>query len=145
MAQDPQGCGAFPRLQKRAVALCESKLVSWSLAAGRLTLRLDAYLHVSQGQPGFDAGTAWEQPVELVLTGVEVQRAPAEAPLWLTGGAISLDGGPGLALLPLPLEHAGVARLVLEGESDRLEAAGLGLTAKALGEPRFVERFAGER
>ena len=145
MAQDPQGCGAFPRLQKRAVAIGESKLVSWSLAAGRLTVRLDAYLHVSQGQPGVDAGTAWEQPVELVLTGVEVQRAPAEAPSWLTGGTVELGGGPGLALIPLPLEHAGAARLRLEGESDRFEAAGLGLTVIALGEPRFVERFSGAR
>ena len=151
MKKDPQGCGAHPRMHKRAVALQESKLLAWKLDGQRLTVRLDAYIHVSQGQPGVDAGTAWEQAVELVLEAAAIDQAPAAAPLWLLEATVALGAAPGApladgsstALLALPLEHAGQVRLSLAGEGGRLLATGQGLTSTALGEPRFVERFAG--
>ncbi len=149
MAQDPAGCGGFPRLHKRAVALAESKLVSVTVEGARVRVLLDALVHVSQGRPGRDGGTAWEQRVELVLREAEVESSPAAAalPLWLEGGALALDGaaraGAEAALAAVPQAFAGEVRLHLWAGGAELSVRGRGLLVEEQGEARFVERFGG--
>lgn len=122
--------------------LHDSKIVAWTLADGRLVIRLDAYVHVSLGRPGVDAGTGWEQRVELVLEGAVLGVATAEAPLWITEGMVATAAGE-LALLPVPLELGGPVRLDLAGAGGRLAATGSAMSLSPAGEPRFVERVSG--
>ena len=79
MAQGPAGCGGFPRLHKRAVALAESRLVSVSVEGARVRVLLDALVHVSQGRPGRDGGTSWEQQVEARPASSSGSRAASRA------------------------------------------------------------------
>jgi hypothetical protein len=153
MAQDPAGCGGFPRLHKRAVALAESKLVSVSVDGARVRVLLDALVHVSQGRPGRDGGTSWEQPVELVLgeATVETPVAADALPLWLEGGALSLEGAPSApaegreaALVAVPQHLPGAVRLHLWAEGAALTVSGRGLWVEEKGAARFVERFEGD-
>ena len=155
MAQDPAGCGGFPRLHKRAVALAESRLVSVSVEGARVRVLLDALVHVSQGRPGRDGGTSWEQQVELVLREATIEASPAaEAlPVWLEGGALSLEGAPSApaegpeaaaaALVAVPQEFAGAVRLHLWAEGAALTLRARGLAVEEKGAARFVERFEG--
>jgi hypothetical protein len=145
VAQDPAGCGGFPRLHKRAVALAESKVSAVSLEGGVARVRLDALVHVSQGRPGTDAGTSWEQPVEVVLQGAVLEERPPELPLWLEGGSLTLGGaqGEGAALVAVPLSFAGEVRLHLWAGTARLSLRGSGLSVEEKGSARFVERFEG--
>lgn len=144
MAQDPAGCGGFPRLHKRAVALAESKLVAVSVEGGTVRVLLDALVHVSQGRPGRDAGTAWEQPLDLVLTGAQLEERPPELPLWLEGGTLTL-GDAAEGLLAVPLTLAGELRLHLSAGTARLSVRASALSVEEKGEARFVEKFAGDR
>jgi hypothetical protein len=145
VAQDPAGCGGFPRLHKKAVALAESKLVSVAIEGGRVTVLLDALVQVSQGRPGLDAGTSWEAPVALVFQAAQVEEAPAQPslPLWLEGGALTEGAGPEAALVAVPGAFAGEVRLRLWSADGRLTVRGSGLSVEEKGSARFVERFAG--
>jgi hypothetical protein len=152
VAQDPVGCGGFPRLHKRAVALAESKLVSFSSEGGGLRVLFDALVHVSQGRPGRDGGTSWEQAVEIVLREAAVESAPAPdaLPLWLEGGTLLLEGAPpapaesaDAALAAVPQTFAGEVRLHFWAGAEQLTVRGRGLSVEEKGAARFVERFAG--
>jgi hypothetical protein len=145
VAQDPAGCGGFPRLHKRAVSLAESKLVSVAVEGPRVTVILDALVQVSQGRPGVDGGTSWEQPVALVFQAAQVEEAPARAslPLWLEGGALAEGSGTEAALVAVPGALAGEVRLQLWAAAGRLTVRGSGLSIEEKGNARFVERFAG--
>ena len=137
-------CGGPPRLQRRAVALRESKLMSWKLLGTDLILRLDGYVHASLGVPGQDQGTGWSQELTLVVHGAHILEEPRELPLWISGGAATIAGEP-LALLPVPFDEQLPLVLRLEGAAETLAASGSGLTLAAIGEPRFVERVAAQR
>jgi hypothetical protein len=139
MAREPAGCGGFPRQVRRAVALGDSKVLQLTFTSSSLRIVLDAYVHVSQGKPGFDAGTGWSQQLQLVLGAAELLERPAALPLWLSAGAVDGDQG----LLPVPLQRPGPVQLLLEGAEGRLQARGEGLAVEELSEPVFVERFAG--
>jgi hypothetical protein len=148
VAQDPAvsgGCGGFPRLHRRAVALGESKLTSVSVEGGRVRVLLDALVHVSQGRPGLDSGTSWEQPVALSMEQGAVEGLPAALPLWLEGGALVLGPGEGegSALVAVPQAFAGEVVLHLLADGARLTVRGRGLSVEEHGSARFVERFAG--
>jgi hypothetical protein len=132
-------CGGPPRLQRRAVALQESKLLRWSWRGADLLLRLDGYVHVSLGAPGQDQGTAWSQELELLLRNARVLEEPRELPLWISEGALDKDSAL-LLLLPVPFEERGSMLLKLAGAEGALVASGDGLGVSAVSEPRFIER-----
>ena len=145
MAQEPAGCGGFPRLHKRAVALAESKLVSVAAEGETVRVLLDALVHVSQGLPGVDGGTSWEQQVELAFEQAVIDRHPGELPLWLEGGGLAQGGpaSPEAALVAVPQQLAGEVRLHLWAAGAQLIVRGRGLSVEEQGAARFVERFEG--
>jgi hypothetical protein len=130
-------CGGPPRLQKRAVALQESKLLRWELCGPDLLLRLDGYVHVSLGVPGQDQGTAWSQELELLLRNGRIVEEPRELPLWISQGELNSAK---LLLLPVPFEERGAVLLKLAGAEGALAATGDGLVVSPVSDPRFIER-----
>lgn len=130
----PKTCGAFPRFLRSAIRLHDSKVLSVSTEGNSVHVRLDAYVVVSTGQ----AGTAWSQPVDLVIEGGLVEEKPAAA-LWISAGQVTLDGD-STALLPLPFEVAGDIAIALGGEEGRLSVRGRGLAVVEQGERVFVEK-----
>ena len=119
---------------RRSIRLHDSKVLSVAAEADAVRIRLDAYVVVTTGQ----AGTAWSQPVDLVVAGGVVFERPAAA-LWISTGGITLDGD-STEVLPLPLEAAGEVVVALSGEDGRLSVRGNGLAAVEQGEPVFVEK-----
>lgn len=140
--REPQPCGAFPRLQHRAIELHDTKVLGWSRTANQLVLQLDAYVHVSQGTPGLDRGTGWSQRLELILEGPEEVHLPEHAPLWISEGLIEFGEGP-LALIPLPCSALGAISISLTGDIGTLSAKARSLQIHERGEPSFIERFTG--
>ena len=131
-------CGAFPRLQHRALELHDSKVLSVVADGAAVRILLDAYVHVSTGKPGRDAGTGWSQEVALVVAFGTVHE-PHDGALWILDGEATLDGVPA-GLLPLPLAVEGAVGLTLAGAEGRLRVSGRGLTVVEQGEPVFVEK-----
>jgi len=134
----PKTCGAFSRLQHRAIELHDSKVLSVTEQGGAVHVRLNAYLHVSSGDPGRDAGTGWSQDVELVVASGAIRESP-QSTLWILDGQITIDGAK-LDLLPLPLAERGDIVIALNGHEGRLSVSGRGLAVVEKGEPVFVEK-----
>jgi hypothetical protein len=122
--------------------LHDSKLLRWELRGADLVARLDAYVHVSLGVPGEDAGTGWSQELELVVRGARVSEEPRELPMWIADGVIRA-AGEALLLVPVPLEGKAAVEVTLAGAEGRLAVSGAGVSLTAAGQPRFVERFDG--
>jgi hypothetical protein len=107
---------------------------------GELRVELSAYVHSSDGQPGRDVGSGWEQRVELVLKDPVVEVAPSGTAL-LYDGSLHVDDQLVLDLLPLPFVGAGTVRLRLHGAEGELRARGSHVEVVARGEARFIEKL----
>ena len=115
----------------------------WWLKEGEdLRLRLDAYVHLSAGEPGLDPGTGSSQEVDVLVREASVAAVPTETFLWISEGSVEIEGS-ARSSLPLPFEASGAVRLHWTGAEGRLVVAGRGLSVIPLGEPVFVERFPG--
>ncbi len=128
-----------------AVELHDSEVVAVESAVGAVVVRLAAYVHRSEGQPGFDAGTGWSQPVTLVFAGGVVDERPAVLPCTLDDGFVSggvvLDG-----LLPVPESVGSPVRFEARGlYGERLVVRGTGLEVVAAADGVFVETFPGTK
>jgi hypothetical protein len=140
MPREPQPCGAFPRLQHRAIELRETKVIGWSRAADQLVLQLDAYVHVSQGKPGIDTGTAWSQRLEFIFEAVTELQLPDHAPLWISRGEIN-SGEIVVERIALPCSYTSGVAISLSGDAGTISAKARSLQIRERGEPTFVERF----
>jgi hypothetical protein len=128
-----------------AVELHDSQVVAVELAAGAVTVRLAAYVHRSEGRPGFDPGSGWSQPVALVFAGGVVEEQPSELPCTLDDGRVSVLAE-FAGLVPVPASVPGAVRFEAVGlYGERLVVRGSGLEVIAVGEGEFVERFPGTK
>jgi hypothetical protein len=142
VTQDPQGCGGFPRLHKRAIALGESKVVAVLREGAGVRVRLEALVHRSLGPPGEAAGTTWEQALDLCFEEASIEAQPALLPLWPRAGCLTVSGAT-TSLLPLQGGPPGECVLHFTGDEGELRVRGTGLTIVERGEARFAERFVG--
>lgn len=122
--------------------------VMWFDQDSAIIIFSHAYIHRSEGRPAVDSGTGRTQRAELVIGGTEEVELPAAWPWIITDGSIELSGIIHDNALPIPLSHHGVVRLKLDGyaEGDEfrsIEIRGSGTKLTLLGEPRYVEVFAG--
>jgi hypothetical protein len=129
------------------IEIHDSKIVGVMPSAGSIVVRMSpAYVHRSEGRPGFDSGSVWVQDIELTISDFELESNLPELPQELDGGSIQLGSQVFENIIPLPLDVRGAIRfsvLALSGES--LIIQGSGATVVLLGEPRYVEQFSGNR
>jgi hypothetical protein len=137
-------CGGHPRIQRRAIELHDTKVLWWRAEGSILRIRLDAYVHVSSGEPGLDPGTGWSQEVDVVVQNASIVAVPSETSLWITRGSVEVEGSLQDGL-PLPFDASGAIRIEWTGAEGRLAVSGSGLSVIPLDEPRFVEKFPGSR
>ncbi len=128
-----------------AVELHDSQVVAVDSIAGVVTVRLRAYVHRSNGRPGFDPGSGWSQPVDLVFTAGVIEERPAELPFTLADGSVSggttFDG-----LIPLSTSIGLAVCFEARGIcGERLAVRGQGMVAVAAAEGVFVESFPGAK
>jgi len=102
--------------------------------AGGVTVRLRAYVHRSNGRPGFDPGSGWSQPVDVVFTARVIEERPAELPFTLADGSVSggttFDG-----FIPLPTSIGLAVCFEARGIcGERLAVRGMGIVAVAAAE-----------
>jgi hypothetical protein len=128
-----------------AVELHDSDVVAIEPAAGTVVVRLMAYVHRSDGRPGFDAGSGWSQLVELVFADGVVEERPAALPCTLDEGCVS-GGAEFAGIVPLPASVSLAVRLEARGlYGERLAVRGTRLEVIAVAEGTFIESFPGQR
>jgi len=128
-----------------AVEIHDSTLTSIEAENANLVVRLSpAYVHRSEGRPGWDAGSGWLRDVILIVSGAVVESLPSRSPCELCDGTLSVGEASWANVLPLPLSAAGPVLLTLttsEGES--IEIRGAGVEVIPRGEARYVDEFPG--
>jgi hypothetical protein len=101
-----------------------------------------AYLHKSEGRPGFDSGTGWVQEARLIFTRATTNGDFPDWPCRIMGGELVLDGEIHRNLIPVPLEASGDSELRLVCDSvHTVTIRGRGAKLELIGEPKFIEEF----
>ena len=103
-----------------------------------------AYIHRSSGEPGIDSGTGWSQRAVLLIQSAAVSGAEPALPAKISTGELSVSETRLPNVVPLPFDHAGAVKLSLVLSTGRsLVISGAGASLCLVGEPRFIEEFAG--
>jgi len=99
-----------------------------------------AYIHKSEGKPGYDAGTGWVQPAELIIGGGSVEGIYPDFPCWVADGALEWGDMVLDNLLPLPFECAGKVKVELMFTLDStVTISGERAVLNLIGEATYVE------
>ncbi len=127
-----------------AIEIHDSWLTSIDKRDDVLRLRLEAYIHKSEGTPGVDAGTGWTQDVTLVFGNGIVEGSITEWPADLYDGTLTIDGEVSDNIIPIPLDRRGTIQLTLKPKfDDPIVVRGSDVRLLLQGVPRYVEEFPG--
>jgi len=103
---------------------------------------LAAYLHKSEGRPGYDPGTGWRQEARLVFGDASVCGDFPDLPCVVMDGGLIVGGEQHDNEIPVPLASAAVAELRLIFDAvHAVTVTGRGVRLQLCGEPRYVEDF----
>ena len=132
-------------MASRNIEIHDSELKTVTVTDGNIVLELSpAYIHMSDGRPGIDAGTGWLQNAVIRVRGGELVGSINELPCTLWDGHLTVSDESFDNLVPIPLDSAGDIELQftsISGES--LQVRGEGITLELLGEPRYIEDVPG--
>jgi hypothetical protein len=103
---------------------------------------LPAYLHKSEGRPGYDPGTGWVQEVRLIFHEASVDGDFPDLPCDVLDGALTIDGLRHDNYIPMPLVSEARAELRLVFDSvHAVTVTGRGVRLQLSGDPKYVEEF----
>jgi hypothetical protein len=100
-----------------------------------------AYIHQSEEDPGFDAGTGWIQPARLEIKEASMKGEFPSANTILDG-VLWVGNVEHSNFIPIPFETLDTVRLYLEFVSGNpVTLTGKGATLEIFGEPKLIENF----
>jgi hypothetical protein len=103
---------------------------------------MPAYLHKSEGRPGFAPGTGWVQDARLSFVDASVSGGFPDLPCDVIDGELVVGRVRHDNEIPVPLEVTEPTELRLIFDSmHTLTVTGRGVRLELLGEPRYVEDF----
>jgi hypothetical protein len=102
-----------------------------------------AYIHVSDGKPGLDAGSGWSQEALLHISGASVSGEIHELPCVLWDGSLRL-GGDSFKMIPIPLDYEGHVEIRLE-ENGEMRITGTRVHLELVGDATHTDKFPGSR
>jgi len=101
-----------------------------------------AYLHKSEGRPGFDSGTGWVQDARLIFADASVSGGFPDLPCDVMDGELVVGRERHDNKIPVPLEVTEPTELRLIFDSKQtVTVTGRGVRLELFGEPRYVEEF----
>lgn len=101
-----------------------------------------AYVHQSEGRPGFDSGAGYVQKLELLFRGAQWVGDPHLCFGKLSDGQLR-EGEQVRSLIPLPYESRVPVEVELVFQNgERLSVKSESAVLLSTGEPRFVESYA---
>jgi KaiC/GvpD/RAD55 family RecA-like ATPase len=101
-----------------------------------------AYLHKSEGRPGFDAGSGWVQEARLIFAEAATS---GDSPVWpcnVMDAELIVEAEQYRNLIPVPFEAEMLTELRLIFDSiHTVTITGRGARLELVGEPKYVEEF----
>ena len=128
-----------------AIEFHDSELTSMGKRGDVLQLRLNAYIHKSEGRPGVDAGTGWWQDTQITVERGVVEGPITNWPAEMYDGVLEIDGERFDNGVPVPFERVGEVRLTLKlSYDDPFVVLGSGVRVElSHGAPVCIEEFPG--
>lgn len=132
-------------MANREIEIHDSELASVEVSDGDIILKLSpAYIHMSDGRPGIDAGTGWIQNAVIRVRGTAVAGSMSELPCDLWDGYLKVNGEHSDNLIPIPLAATGDIELHFTSRAgESVQVRGNRITLELLGEPKYIEDFPG--
>lgn len=129
----------------REIELHDSTLKEVNLNQTDAILYFDrAYVHHSEGIPGFDSGTGWSQKINLILKKVAAVNIPDDLPNDISDGHIIVNGEKLDNMIPLPFKASGKIQLFLITQyGNELKINAEYAYCEEVDEPIFIENFPG--
>ena len=132
------------RKLQRAIEFHDTTVAGITKVGEQVILFLRAYVHQSEGRPGWDAGSGWVQAAALTFTGAKIEGGKPDLPADIWHGELNLDGNVSANDLPIPFHYVGEITLTLQiGAPNDLVVHGTGATLTMLGEAEYVEEYSG--
>jgi len=130
-----------------AIELHDSRVIGITPSDSSVIVRFrPAYVHRSDGRPGFDPGSGWVQDCDLVVSEAVLESNFPVMPWVLDDGWLSFDDEVFENLMPLPLDVRGAVQFSARGlNGERQDILGTRATVSAVGEARYVELFPGTK
>ena len=125
-----------------ALELYDSRVSQIALVQGGARIHFShAYIHISKGTPGRNAGTGWSQEAELVIQGATLAGPLPPLPNTIAEGFLEV-GGVRHELIPIPFKRkvAAVLRLTFV-DGTGIEIVGQKPFLELLGKPIYLEDF----
>ncbi len=122
------------------IELHDSRVVRVHAIGSDVVLDVDAYVHVSEGEPGVDEGTGWKRTVTVTIRNGSIRRT-IENDLLISDGQLRVGEKTFDNMLPLDLDVAGDVSIELVGAEGTLSITGNGISVTPHGEATYVERF----
>jgi hypothetical protein len=129
----------------RQIELHDTRIDRIEHIGGSIVLSMLAYMHESDGRPGWDRGTGWELPARLVIEDGRFDRPLSGASLEISDGLIIVDERRFENLIPLPFDEHGYVRVFLAGAEGRLTITGHRAYIEPTGQAVYLEDFSGTK
>ena len=103
---------------------------------------LRAYLHKSEGRPGFEPGTGWVQEARLIFADASTVGSRPDLPCDVMTGELLVGVERHDNEIPVPLYTTASTELRLVFDSiHAVTVTGRGIRLELIGEPKYVEEF----
>jgi len=125
------------------IEIHDSRVAKISKRDGTVTVHfLPAFLHKSEGRPGFDSGTCWVQEARLIFSEAFISGDFPDLPCDVMKGEIVIGAELHDNLIPVPLdvEQHTKLRLIFDSIHTAM-VSGEGVRLELAGESKYVEEF----
>lgn len=130
-------------MSNQCIELHDSKVRALREARGEVQLELDAYVHMSEGRPGIDAGTGWTVPIRMTLSSATLVRDFEGDGLWITDGTIRVGSTVLDNECPVTFDVTDEIQIRFVGHEGSLTVTGTRLQVEPVGAATFVEAVPG--
>jgi hypothetical protein len=132
-------------MANRGIEIHDSELKTVTASDGNVVLELSpAYIHMSDGRPGIDAGTGWIQNAVIRVRSNAIAGSMSQLPCDLWDGYLKVNGELSDNLIPIPLVATGDIELHFTSKAgESVQVLGDHITLELLGEPKYLDDFPG--
>jgi hypothetical protein len=103
-----------------------------------------AIIHISNGEPGVDAGSCWMQEVEIRLGNGVINKKPAIIPNEIDYGSITVNGIEYINVISADLESTGEIILSIRAfNDDELHIQADNIKINSSGDITYIQEFEG--
>lgn len=110
---------------------------------GKGFVLLDAYVHRSEGRPGWEKGEGGVQRVRLAFENMTIDGVVGSLPAYIYEGSLTTDDAIFDNLITLPASYGGAVclKVMLSEDAKILTVSGMNVTLLSESEFRYVETF----